>query len=455
MTIHWKVYSTYNSINVEWLDNIPNHWKVKALRRILLNGTDGIKIGPFGSQLKLEYMKDSGYRVYGQEHVIYRDFSIGSKYIDAVKYDELKGYSIKPGDIVVTMMGTTGRCQVVPEGIEPGIMDSHLIRIRVNESEMIPRFVALLINDAHYVREQINALGKGAIMSGLNSSIIKTLRLVIPPLCEQNTILSFIDRQTSKIDALITKKERLIELLQEKRVALISHAVTKGLDPTVPVKDSGVEWLREIPTHWGITKLKRHFTVQLGKMLSPTASTPDDTLEPYLRAANIQWDGVDVSDIKEMWFSPSEKEKYSLKYGDLLVSEGGDAGRSALWKSELPACYIQNAINRVRSKNSKNGYSTKFLYYWLFVLKQSGYIDIICSKATISHLTAEKLKEIPIIALPVNEQDLIVIFLEEKTAKLNKICQKIKNAINKLKEYRTALISAAVTGKIDVRGETL
>jgi type I restriction enzyme S subunit len=235
---------------VEWIGEIPAHWEVCSLRRKLKNGPDGIKIGPFGSQLKLEYMKDSGYKVYGQENVIVGDFGLGSEYVGEEKFSELAACSIQPGDVVVTMMGTTGRCRLVPPGIAPGVMDSHLLRLRIRETELTPAFAARLIDDAYYVREQLKASGKGAIMHGLNSSLIKIILLGLPPIPEQRSILDFLDHETAQIDALISKKERLLELLTEKRTALISHAVTKGLDPTVPMKDSGVEWIGEIPAHW-------------------------------------------------------------------------------------------------------------------------------------------------------------------------------------------------------------
>jgi type I restriction enzyme S subunit len=220
--------------------------------------------------------------------------------------------------------------------------------------------------------------------------------------------------------------------------------------PYPKYKDSGIEWLGEIPEHWETTVLKRLFEVQLGKMLQNEPSSSEDTLEPYLRAANIFWEGVDVSDVKDMWFSPYEKKQYQLKDGDLLISEGGDVGRAALWKNELPKCYIQNAINRIRPRGN---HSTRFLYYWIYTLKQNGYIDILCSKATISHFTAEKVEITPVLLLPVFEQRAIADFLDRETAKIDALITKIQAAIDKLKEYRTALISAAVTGKIDVREE--
>ncbi len=217
--------------------------------------------------------------------------------------------------------------------------------------------------------------------------------------------------------------------------------------PAYPAyKDSGVPWLGEIPDHWATVSLKHGYEVQLGKMLTPEPRSSQDTLEPYLRSANVYWDGVDTSDVKEMWFSAYEKSQYRLVPGDLVVCEGGDVGRAAIWEGQIPECYIQNAVHRVRSRP---GYSNKFLYYWLAVLKSAGYIDLICSKATIAHLTAEKLVELPSLAPSADEQHAITAFLDRETAKLDALMRKFKRLIEVTQEQRAALISHAVTRGLD------
>ena len=221
---------------------------------------------------------------------------------------------------------------------------------------------------------------------------------------------------------------------------------TQGYRSYPAYKDSGIAWLGEIPTHWDIRQLKRDYSVRLGKMLTPEPFSPVDTLEPYLRAANIQWNGVDTSDIKEMWFSPWEKKQYDLRSGDLLVSEGGDVGRSAIWNGEAQVCYFQNAINRVRGRS---GQPTRFLFYWLYTLKHCGYIDEICSKATISHLTAEKLNRIPVPTPGLDEQRTIATFLDRETARIDALIAKKERLIALLEEKRTALISRVVTKGLD------
>jgi len=210
--------------------------------------------------------------------------------------------------------------------------------------------------------------------------------------------------------------------------------------------DSGVEWLGEVPQEWDVHALKYGYSVCLGKMLQSEPSSARDMYVPYLRAANVLWEGVDISDVKEMWFSPEEKASCRLEPGDLVVCEGGETGRCALWEGELPECYIQNAVQRVRARP---GYSSRFLYYWLHALKHNGYIDVLCSRATIAHLTAVKLGNLPVLQPPDTDCDAILSFLDRGTTKLDALIAKKERLIELLQEKRTALVTQAVTKGLD------
>jgi type I restriction enzyme S subunit len=211
-------------------------------------------------------------------------------------------------------------------------------------------------------------------------------------------------------------------------------------------KDSGVEWLGKVPEHWGVTALKRGYDVVLGKMLQPESSGPDDELLPYLRAANIKWDGVDASDIKQMWLSKRDRTQLRLERGDLLVSEGGDVGRSCLWADELEECYFQNSVNRVRAFG---GQSNRYLYYWISTIKDKGYIDVLCNKSTIAHFTAEKVAAVPVLFPPSTEQIRIAEFLDHETAKIDALMTEQERLMELLKEKRQAVIAHAVTKGIN------
>lgn len=441
-----NIYDLYKSSGIEWVGETPGGWNVKRLKHLLIPGKAGIKIGPFGSSLKSDIIRGEGFKVYGQECVIKNNFTLGYRYIDQEKFKELSNYEIFPGDIVITMMGTTGKAMVVPQGIEQGIMDSHLIRIRVDSKFFMPKLLAFLVNDSNYIFHNIKYLSKGSIMEGLNSMIIKSLQIVCPSIPEQFAIASYLDHKTEEIDNLIADKKRLLELYEEEKTAIINQAVTKGINPDVPLKDSGIEWLGEIPEHWEVKRLKYIAKIVLGKMLT-SQDKGNYYLKPYLRAANLNWLKVDTMDVKKMWFSDKELDKYSLKYDDLLVSEGGEVGRTCIWKDELDECYIQNSVHKVTI--SKNNNSTYFLYQFLAFGKQ-GVFDAIVNRISIAHLTAEKLREISFIVPPYKEQQAIVIHIETVCGVIDNKIQRTKELIKLLTEYRTTLINEVVTGKIKV-----
>jgi len=193
--------------------------------------------------------------------------------------------------------------------------------------------------------------------------------------------------------------------------------------------------------------IKRHFDVTLGKMLQPKSKNTGDECLPYLRAANIMWGHVVTDDIKKMWFSRIDKHKYTLKKGDMVVLEGGDVGRSSIVRKCDGFLGFQNSVHRVRAKS---GNSIRFALYWMHHLKSYGYFDLVCSKATLAHFTAEKFAVTPFPRLEYNIQKTIADFLDRETTRIDKITEKTQRSIDLLKEFRSALITAAVTGQIDV-----
>ena len=285
-------------------------------------------------------------------------------------------------------------------------------------------------------------------MHGLNSSIIKAIVMAVPPTAEQLQILDFLDRETAKIDALVATKERLIELLQEKRTALITRAVTRGLDPNVPMKDSGVEWLGEIPAHWNTAPVYARYEVALGKMLDAKRVTGESSGR-YLRNVDVQWDAINVEDLPEMDFLPSERNRYLLRPTDLLVCEGGEVGRTAIWGGELDECYYQKAIHRVRPWSDSE--IPRFFYFLMYALAKGGVFTAGGNPNTIDHLTAVQLRHYRMPFATTREQRAIAAFLNRETAEIGALIAKIREAIGLLKEFRITFISAAVTGKIDVR----
>lgn len=209
---------------VEWLGEVPAHWEVKRLKHLCSD----IKAGPFGSALTKDMYVVSGYKVYGQEQVIPSDFSLGDYYISADYFSSLKQYEALPGDILISCVGTFGKIAVVPESIEPGIINPRLIRVRVNEL-VDANFLAVVLR-SKVVFEQFSLLSRGGTMDVINIGTLSDIHLALPPLDEQIDVLSFIDGQESKIDRLVHQASVGVELLTERRSALISAAVTGKID---------------------------------------------------------------------------------------------------------------------------------------------------------------------------------------------------------------------------------
>ena len=311
---------------------------------------------------------------------------------------------------------------------------------------------------------QLDTVSKDSAVPGLNREDAYQYIGFYPPLVEQTAIVRYLNQADERIRRYVSSGERLIELLEEYRQAVIHDAVTRGLsalpasagqaggqaglDPDVRLKPSGVEWLGDVPAHWGVAAVKRHYSIQLGKMLQNGPNVPTDIAVPYLKTQHVQWFSVRTTDAPTMWASPHEIEQFGIRAGDLLVCEGGEGGRCSLVEEVPPGYIIQNALHRVRSsENSRNDY----LQYVMSSISKTGYFEAINNKATIAHFTAEKFGSLMIPVPPFSEQAAIVTYLDKATADIDTAIERAWREIELLGEYRTRLIADVVTGKVDVR----
>lgn len=214
------------------------------------------------------------------------------------------------------------------------------------------------------------------------------------------------------------------------------------------MKDSGIEWIGEIPEGWEISKVSYFYEVQLGKMLQPQKKSETDTEEKYLCAANVGKNSLSLDTLKTMWFSQTEKHQFDLKEGDLLVVEGGDVASCAIIEAPVRNLFFQNALHRVRPLHNE---SVAFLRYWLMTAKSYGYIDLICNKATIAHFSKEKFIALPIPVIPQDIQSKIVSFLDLECKQIDDLLSKSRSSIEEYKKLKQAVITQAVTK--GVRGE--
>ncbi len=208
------------------------------------------------------------------------------------------------------------------------------------------------------------------------------------------------------------------------------------------MKDSGIEWIGEIPEGWKVSKVSTFFDIQLGKMLQPSQENESDTYESYLCAANLGNNKLKMEPLKQMWFSREDKEKFSVRCGDLLVVEGGDVASSDIIAEPVHGLYIQNALHRVRSRN---GFELRFLRYYLSIAKASGHIDLICNKATIAHFTKDKFGALPYVVVPLEEQKRIADYLDSECARIDAVIEQTRASIEEYKKLKQSVITQAVT----------
>ena len=209
------------------IGRIPTNWDATKLKYLFGNGDDGLKIGPFGSAMKGKTLESGLYKIYNQAHLINNDFSLNRHYVSEDTFNDLKAYEVKPGDVLFSMMGTIGKCQIMPKGYPKGIMDSHLLKARLNE-KVIPEFFIYAYDKdfSNQVIQQLLYTSNGTIMNGLNSTILKNVYIALPPLEEQEEIVEFLNKFTKNIDYRISAKAKIVEKLQEYKKSLIYEVVT-------------------------------------------------------------------------------------------------------------------------------------------------------------------------------------------------------------------------------------
>tara|TARA_B110000027_G_scaffold132926_1_gene160184 strand:+ start:145 stop:1446 length:1302 start_codon:yes stop_codon:yes gene_type:complete len=429
-------YNSYKDSGEEWIGEIPITWEVG-------------KLGFFSS-----VYRGSGYQFLQQvdedssetkEKVVrigdFNDFKpIWCKYLE-----QFENYRIKKGNLLIGGTGHYfGKNMFVSDEMEGLIHSYNIIRLVVNNQDS--KYVSYWLQ-SNLIREQmdISVLGSGQPFIDLQG--VKDLKLLIPPLPEQQQIVSFLDDKTQKIDSLIQHKEKKIELLKEKRTSLINHVVTKGLDSNVEMKDSGVEWIGEIPNHWGIPKL----SYLLEGITDGTHGTHErvDEGELFLSSKNVTNKGLSIGK-NESQITTEEHEKivkkgYPVK-GDILITVVGSIGRSCVYEYDYPISF-QRSVCFLRLRKTVNEYFMNFLInsdvIQFQLLKNT-------KKSTQGGIYMNDLKRFDTILPPISEQQQIVEYLDKHTEEIDTLIQLEQKKIDILKEYRQSLISEVVTGKLRV-----
>ena len=439
-------YPEYKESSVEWIGEIPAHWEVKRLKyvaEILPSNVDKY-IYPDEIQVRLCNYTDVYYNDYITVDIVLEKGSCSER--------EFTKFVLRKGNVIITKDSETpddiGVPTFVKDDLDNVVCGYHLTMIRPNAccGEFIFRFI-----QSDRTRKYFELESNGITRYGLGKPSIENLLLPIPTDSEQTQIAKFLDRKTEQIDELIRVKERRIELLQEQRTALINQAVTKGLDPNVEMKPSGVEWIGEIPAHWEVKRLK-----YVAKILPSNVDKhiyPDEIQVRLCNYTDVYYnDYITVDTVLENG-SCKEREfaKFVLRKGDVIITKDSetpdDIGVPTFVKDDLDNVVCGYHLTMIRPLACRGEFIFRFIQSdrtrRYFELESNGITRYGLGKPSIENL---------LLPMPTDsEQQQIANFLNRKTEQIGELISAEQRKIELLKEYRQSLISEAVTGKIDVR----
>ncbi len=439
----YSSYPKYKTLDVEWLDCIPEHWSNVSLK-MMIDVRDGTHDTP-------AYVEpsDESYPLVTSKDVTggYIDLS-DCKQISRMDYELIvKRSGVAKGDILMPMIGTVGSPILLEQEVEIAIKNLALFRTSVGDNKLCRKYLFYFLNSSE-CSVQFSLESRGGVQNFVSLGTLRNLGLPLVPRNEQTQIANFLDHETAKIDTLIEKQQQLIKLLKEKRQAVISHAVTKGLNPQTPMKDSGVEWLGEVPEHWVVTRIK--YVADL----TPNKDEVKDTLNSECNFVPMEKLKTDSLKLDEVRLVGDVIGGYTyFKNGDILLAKVTPCFEN---KNMAIAQSLKNGIGFGSSEiyvlRPKQKALTEYIYYRL---QEDTFIDLATGEMT----GAGGLKRVPSdflvnfkLALPEpKECSEIVTYIKQWTKKYDQLIRTALVQVRLMQERRTALISAAVTGKIDVR----
>lgn len=442
----YQAYAEYKDSGVEWLGQIPKTWDISRLKY-----TADIfgRIGFRGYTVDDIVDEGEGALVLSPSNILGDQFSLEKKtYLSWKKYYESPEIMVELNDILLVKTGSTyGKSTIILEKKEPMTINPQMALLKKIKLE--PRFLYYLFQSTLY-KAIIDISNTGSGMPTMTQENINSFPIPSPDFNEALNIANFLDHETGKIDHLIEKQQQLIELLKEKRQAVISHAVTKGLDPHVPMKDSGVEWLGEVPEHWEIIKFD-YVINSVGDIDHYMPNSVDSGI-PYVMTGDLQdlVSKIDFESCKQVAYSDYIKLSRKIKTSkdDIILARYATIGTISY--VDIDAEFLVS-YSCVTIKPNIKRTSGRYLFCYL---KSQAFLQAIkmhINSNTQGNVGVDSLRNVKIVVPPLSEQNEIIHFLNEEVVKVDKLINKAESAISLMQERRTALISAAVTGKIDVR----
>lgn len=424
---------------LEWLGNVSSDVKLVPLKYLLKKERMPIKVGPFGSQLSgTDFLKEeSDFWVYNQRIVLDENYEAGDAYISSEKYETMIGFHVYEDDILITTRGTIGKISRIPHIHKPGILHPCIIRFRIDDSLYDYRLLKLIFNQSDFVTEQILYKSNATTIEVIYRDTLKNIILPVWDMQTQRKIADFLDTKCSEIDALTADIQTQIDTLEQYKRSVITATVTKGLNPDVEMKDSGIEWIGEIPVTWDIIRGK-----YLLKYLQKPVKEDDGVItcfrdgEVTLRS-NRREDGFTMSD-KEIGYQ-------GIDAGDLVVhGMDGFAGAIGISDSRGKASPVLNVMDTKQNKR-----------YIMYYLRSMAYSDVFVALATgirvrSCDLRWNKLADLSYPVPSIEEQTAIVEYIDTTLEKTDVVISKKKAQLETLDEYKKSLIYEYVTGKKEV-----
>ena len=429
----YKAYPAYQDSEVEWLGEVPSHWACIPVGRLYRR----TKRTNFPEKELL-----SVYRDHGVVPTSSRDDNNNKPSEDMTAYQ-----LVEPDNLVMNKMKAWQGSIAISE--YEGIVSPAYFVYEPNAKMFdltIPKYIHYLLRHPIYVAQYLRQ-SKGIRVNqwDLDPDEFKKIELLLPAKEEQKKIINFLDHETAKIDALIERQQRLIELLKEKRQAVISHAVTKGLNPNAPMKDSGVEWLGEVPAHWTLKNYRYATQIYRGKFGHRPRNDPAfyDGIYPFIQTGDVAQAGKRIIDYKQTLNERGKAVSQKFPAGTLVMAIAANIGDTAILDFEA---YAPDSVVGFKPCQDLD---LEFLRYSLMAALPA--LEQTSTQSTQANLNIDRIGSVQAAFPPLEEQLDVVAYLDKLIDRYAEIEEKALTAIERMQERRTALISAAVTGKIDVR----
>lgn len=445
-----SVPQNVSASEISFLAAVPRNWKIldlKFVATISPSNVDKKSVDDQPPVLLCNYTD-----VYYND-VIHRNL----RFMKATAtHEQIEKFTLKKWDVLFTKDSETaddiGIPALVAQNLDGVLCGYHLAILRAHTSSVGPYLKYCL--ESTPSKAYFECTANGLTRVGLGQYAINNLPVCVPPFYEQRQIAAYLNRETAKIDNLIAKQQKLITLLQEKRQAVISQAVTKGLDPKVKMKDSGVEWLGAVPEHWKVGLSKR-FLGTLSGFAFPSAGFSADEADPkLLRGINVGVSQLRWNDVVYWKRSRGDKlDDFELEVGDIVLGMdrpliGKGLRIASVTNADLPCLLLQRVLKFNFGKDLLSGYFKLLMEGGFF----AAFIEPDMTGVSVPHISPTQVENFKIPVPPIQEQLSILEFITRKVAMFSNLINKSENSIKLLYEHRQALITAAVTGKIDVRG---